>query len=251
MRRSSRLDLIVPPPPDFPQFGKRLSASIRLKSLEASTRKVQKDNNVYSSGDHDDNIYLIESGQIKTVALSSDAKECLLAIYTAGDLFGELCLTERRRVETATAMRDSVLKKIRSDNFLAQLTQEALHEAFIKYVVLRVAEQQKIISNLVTADSEHRLAAILLQLARKLGKQYASSLHIENENRISHQELAEMVGTTRSRIGHFLQRFHELGLIEGGPEVFLIIKEANLAAYLEADVHTQPHSEKRSHCAHY
>jgi CRP/FNR family cyclic AMP-dependent transcriptional regulator len=244
-----KVDLVVPCPQDSLQFGERLRDFIRLKSLNASTIKVQKDNYAYSSGDDDDNIYVIESGQIKTVALSPDAKECLLAIYTAGDLFGELCLTARKRVETATAMRDSVLKQIRSDIFLAQLTHEALHEAFIRYVVLRVAEQQKIISNLVTADSEHRLAATLLQLARKLGKQCASNLCIES--RISHQELSEMVGTTRSRIGHFLQKFHKLGLIESAPEVFLIVREANLTAYLEADVYAESRSQKVFHCAQY
>jgi CRP-like cAMP-binding protein len=182
-------------------------------------------------GDHDDNVYLIESGQIKTLTLSPDAKECLLAIYTAGDLFGELCLIIASRVETAAAMEDSVLKQIRRDSFLARLTQDGLYEAFIRYVVLRVAEQQTIISNLVTADGEHRLATTLLQLARKLGKQEQCSLRIEN--RISHQELSEMVGTTRSRIGHFLQKFRDLGLIESAPEVFLIVNEANLTAYVE------------------
>jgi CRP-like cAMP-binding protein len=241
---------MVPRSSDVLQFGERLRASIRRKSLNASTIKVQKDNSAYSSGDHDNNIYLVESGQIKAVAPSPDAKDCLLAIYTAGDLFGELCLTARRRFETATAMRNSVLKQIRSDDFLAQLTQEALHEAFIRYVVLRVAEQQRIICNLVTADSEHRLAATLLQLARKFGKQYPSSVRIEN--RISHQELSEMVGTTRSRIGHFLQKFRELGLIESDPEAFLIVKEANLTAYLKADIHTcTVSSEKLSHSAQY
>ncbi len=225
---------MVPCPTDFLSFGERLRDSIRLKSLLASTLKVGKGNDVYRCGDHDNSVYLIDSGQIKILALSQDAKECLLAIYTAGDLFGELCLTGGSRVDTATAMNDSVLKKIRCDNFLRRLTQDALHEAFLRYIVLRVADQQRIIRNLVTADSEHRLAATLLQLAQKLGKQDTCSLRIEK--RISHQELSEMVGTTRSRIGHFLQKFRELGLIVSDPKGFLIVKENNLKAYLEADV---------------
>jgi CRP/FNR family cyclic AMP-dependent transcriptional regulator len=234
---------MVPCPADFLSFGEQLRDSIRLKSLLTSTLKVGKGSDVYRCGDHDDNVYLIESGQIKIQALSHDAKGCLLAIYTAGDLFGELCLTGGSRVETATAMKDSVLKKIRCDNFLRRLTQDVLHEAFLKYVVLRIAEQQKIIRNLVTADSEHRLAATLLQLTQKLGRRDTCSLRIQK--RISHQEFSEMVGTTRSRIGHFLQKFRDLGLIVSDPEGFLIVKEASLEAYLEAYVDRRiGHSKK-------
>jgi CRP/FNR family cyclic AMP-dependent transcriptional regulator len=221
-------------PSGFPLFGDRLRDSIRLEPLLAASLNVRKGNEIYRCGDNDDNVYLIESGQIKILALSEDAKECLLAIYTAGDLFGELCLTGVSRVDSATAMKDSVLKKMRCDSFLQRLKQASLHEAFLKYVLLRVADQQKIIRNLLTADSEHRLAATLLQLAQKLGKQDMGSLRIEK--RISHQELSEMVGTTRSRIGFFLRKFRELGIIVSDPKGYLIVKEANLRTYLEADI---------------
>ena len=83
----------------------------------------------------------------------------------------------------------------------------------------------------MTANSEQRLAATLLQLARKLGKRNLRSLKIENH--ISHQELSDMVGTTRTRIGQFMQRFCEMGLIERSTGRALIIKEHPLAEYLE------------------
>jgi CRP-like cAMP-binding protein len=225
-------------------FGERLRASIRQRSPFVPTLNITKGKDIYICGDQDDSVYFIESGQIKTIALSPDAKLCLLAIYTDGDLFGELCLTGGRRAETATAMTDSVLKKINCDNFLRRLTEDALLENYIKYLVQRLAEQQDLISTLVTADSEHRLAATLLQLAKKLGKKAPGNLSIDKK--ISQQELSDMVGTTRSRIGHFLHKFRDLGLIVSAPKAFLIVNEANLTAYLEEDIHGHKGQRKKT-----
>lgn len=233
---------------DLLPFGERLRASIRLRSLLTSTQ-VCKGDDVYTCGAYDNNVYLIESGQIKILAPSTDGKECLLAIYIGGDLFGELCLTGERRAETATAMKDSILRRIGCDSFLGWLVQDALQEPFIKHLALRVAEQQEIIRNLVTADSEHRLALTLLQLAKKLGKQDSGNLRLEQ--RISHQELSEMVGTTRSRIGYFLNKFRDLGCIASTPDAFLIVNEANLMAYLEANSDERADHPKKSTSAHY
>ena len=76
----------------------------------------------------------------------------------------------------------------------------------------RIADQQQVIANLVTVDSEQRLGQTLLQLARTMGKKDPRSIRIELK--ITHEELSEMVGTTRPRISLFMQRFHNLGLIE-------------------------------------
>jgi CRP-like cAMP-binding protein len=93
-----------------------------------------------------------------------------------------------------------------------------------------VADQQEVIANLVTVDSEQRLGMTLLRLARKLGKKDPRSIRIDL--RISHEELASMVGTTRPRISVFMQRFRNLGLIEMSTDYHLIIKEKKLTAYL-------------------
>ena len=93
-----------------------------------------------------------------------------------------------------------------------------------------IAEQQQVIAHLVTVDSEQCLGKTLLQLARTLGKAGSDSLRIEHK--ITHEELSEMVGTTRSRVSVFMQRFRNLGLIETSAEHFLIIKEKKLIAYL-------------------
>ncbi len=216
---------------DTDLFKEKMRDSLQNETRHSSAIKIARRNNVYMVGDEIELIYFIESGKIKLVMLSSEGKECLLAIHAAGDIFGELCLAGLGgRQETAIAMEDSVLKQIPCARFLERLSRDSLLEGFIKYMVVRVADQQEVIANLVTVDSEQRLGKTLLQLARKLGKKDPRSIRIEH--RITHEELSEMVGTTRSRISVFMQRFRNLGLIETSTEHHLIIKENKLTAYL-------------------
>ena len=89
----------------------------------------------------------------------------------AGDIFGELCLSGLgTRVETAIAMEETVLKQIPCPKFFARLSRDGLLEGFVQYLTVRIADQQQVIANLVTVDSEQRLGKTLLQLAHKLGK---------------------------------------------------------------------------------
>jgi len=106
----------------------------------------------------------------------------------------------------------------------------ALFEGFVRYLAARIAEQQQVIANLVTVDSEQRLGQTLLHLADTLGKKNQQSTRVELK--ISHDELSEMVGTTRPRISLFMQRFRNLGLIEPNREHVLIIHENKLTDYL-------------------
>jgi CRP-like cAMP-binding protein len=213
------------------KFKQQLRDSLQRETLNSRAIKIGRHRNVYTCGDRDENIYFIESGQIKLVILSSKGKECILAIHTAGDIFGELCLSGLgARLETATAMKQSLLKKIPSSKFFARLSRDSLLEGFVRYLAVRIGDQQQVIATLVTVDSEQRLGQILLQLARTLGKKDPRSIRIELK--LSHEELSEMVGTTRPRISIFMQRFHNLGLIETNRDRFLIIKESKLTAYL-------------------
>jgi CRP/FNR family transcriptional regulator, cyclic AMP receptor protein len=217
--------------PETDKFKQQLRDSLQRETLNSRAIKIARHANVYTCGDQDDSVYFIESGQIKLLMLSSEGKECLLAIHGAGDIFGELCLSGLgARLTTATAMRETMVKQIRSRQFFARLTRDSLVEGFVRYLAVRVADQQQVIANLVTVDSEQRLGQTLLQLARTMGKKDPRSIRIELK--ISHEELSEMVGTTRPRISLFMQRFHNLGLIETNKDRFLVIKEEKLAAYL-------------------
>ena len=217
--------------PETDKFKQHLRDSLLRETQNSRAIKIARHANVYTCGDQDDTVYFIEGGQIKLLMLSSDGKECLLAIHGAGDIFGELCLSGLgARLETATAMRETIVKQIPSSQFFTRLTRDSLFEGFVRYLAVRVADQQQVIANLVTVDSEQRLGQTLLQLARTMGKKDPRSIRIELK--ISHEELSEMVGTTRPRISLFMQRFHHLGLIETNTDRFLVIKENKLTAYL-------------------
>ena len=217
--------------PQADQFKLQLRDSLQRETMNSRAVKISRHANVYSCGDHDETVYFIESGQIKLLMLSSEGKECLLAIHSVGDIFGELCLSGLgARLETATAMKATTLKQIPCSQFFARLSHDSLFEGFVRYLAVRIADQQQIIANLVTVDSEQRLGQTLLQLARTMGKKDPRSIRIELK--ITHEELSEMVGTTRPRISLFMQRFHNLGLIETNRDHFLIIKEKKLTDYL-------------------
>jgi CRP/FNR family transcriptional regulator, cyclic AMP receptor protein len=217
--------------PQADQFKQQLRDSLQSETLNSRAIKVARHANVYTCGDQDEMVYFIENGQIKLLMLSADGKECLLAIHSGGDIFGELCLSGLgARLETAIAMKSTTLKQIPSGQFFARLSRDSLFEGFVRYLAVRIADQQQVIANLVTVDSEQRLGKTLLQLARTMGKKDPRSIRIEL--RITHEELSEMVGTTRPRISFFMQRFHNLGLIETNQDRFLVIKENKLTQYL-------------------
>jgi CRP/FNR family transcriptional regulator, cyclic AMP receptor protein len=212
-------------------FKQQMRESLLQETLNSRAVTIAKHDHVYTCGDNDEMVYFIESGQIKLLMLSPGGKECLLAIHAAGDIFGELCLSGLgARLETAIAMEETVIKQISCSNFFARLGRDALFEGFVQYLAVRIADQQQVIANLVTVDSEQRLGQALLQLARTMGKKDPRSIRIELK--ITPEELSEMVGFTRPRISMFMQRFHNLGLIETNADLFLIIKEKKLSTYL-------------------
>ena len=214
---------------DFRQLlRKSLERQVNLRTIRVASHQP-----VYVSGDSADIVYFIESGQIKLLMLSPEGKECLLAIHTAGDVFGELCLAGlNSRLEAAIAMKETVLKSIPGQVFLDCLDNHSLLEGFAQHLATRISEQQRIIATLLTDDSEHRLGETLLLLARKLGKPNILSTRIEYK--ITHEDLSRMVGTTRPRVTHFLGRFRGLGLIEMSSDHHLIVNEKKLANYLNA-----------------
>ncbi|MFD4205314.1 Crp/Fnr family transcriptional regulator [Micromonospora tulbaghiae] len=212
-------------------LGEQLRYLVQDRALSATTMRVPKHSHIYNCGERDGNIYLVESGQVRTVSLSRDGKRCLLSVYTEGDVFGELCILRENRIETATAMTPVALRRIPKTRLLEAVAEAGLQGAFIRHLTGRLSEQQQIITTLVTMDSEQRLATILLRLARKLGKRQGEYLCIVE--RISQEELAWMVGTTRSRVGYFLKRFHDAGFVRRTRESYLLVHEELLTGYVQ------------------
>ncbi len=199
-----------------------------------STVDVEKNESIYNSGDSSRCMYVVESGRVKTVMVSRGGKECLLDIYAPGEVLGELSLLGVSRAESAVAMRPTVLTRIPADAFLDALDEEGLIGEFLRCLVKRVGERQETITQLVTANSELRLGMTLLRLGRKLGRREQPRMHLEE--RITHEELSEMIGTTRTRVGHFLKHFRSMGLIEDTRDSFLSINESRMIAYLDASM---------------
>src|SRR5688572_13157180 len=112
--------VMIQPTPQLDRFKQQLRESLQRETLNSRAVTIPRHANVYTCGDQDEMVYFIESGQIKLLMLSSEGKECLLAIHSAGDSFGELCLSGLdSRLETATAMEETILKKIPHSQFLA------------------------------------------------------------------------------------------------------------------------------------
>ncbi|XVV00830.1 Crp/Fnr family transcriptional regulator [Actinosynnema sp. CA-248983] len=216
-------------------FCDRLLTALTEEPSLATRTHVPKGGAVYNSGDLDQRMYIIEVGQFKTMTTAADGKQCLLSIHLPGDTFGELGLLGMPRQEIAIAMKDSVLRQVNSAKLLAMLSgDEQMNWHFTRFLMSRLLDQQMTITQLVTMDSEHRLGATLLRIAQKLGRRAPAGVYLDI--RLTQEDLASMVGTTRSRIGLFLKNFRENRLVKLLPGGFLLIHEEALAAYVEQEM---------------
>ena len=182
-------------------------------SVADARMRVNAQESIYASGDEDESLYLIESGQVKLSMASAAGKDCLIAIYTKGEVFGESCFTDApKRFETATAMQPTVVRRLSRRDFLAEVERLKATEALLRHMAGRIADRQAAVFDLVTLPSERRLAKVLLDMAEKLG--IRDGVWLRLDPKISHEELSQIVGTTRPRITAFMQRFLKLGLID-------------------------------------
>ncbi len=213
------------------QFSLKIREIIGREPLLCRRIKVFRRACVYASGDRDAKIYYVERGRIKLELLTRDGRECVLAIRATGDIFGELCLSGRlTRVESAVAMEEAQLIAVPYLGLLKLLRGESLFENFVQYLVGCIAEMQEDIATLLTGNSEHRLAKVLLQLAEEVGTggPCSTTLFVP---RILYQDLAAMVGTTRSRVGFFLKQFQERGLVVVNEDHSLMLDAARLREF--------------------
>lgn len=203
-------------------------------SVPVARTRVDAQGSIYAPGDDDDSLYLIESGQVKLSMSSASGKDCLVAIYTAGDVFGESCFVATgKRFESASAMIPTVVRRIARRELLAETERTRTTEALLQHLASRLAERQTAVFDLVTMDSEPRLAKVLLEVAEKLG--VADGPFLVIDQRVSHEELSQIVGTTRPRITKFMQNFRREGLIDTTRRAIRVHREKVLA-YLEREL---------------
>ena len=171
----------------------------------------QKKAIVFSQGDSTDGLFFIQKGKVQLGVVSEAGKEATLGILSEGDFFGEGGLSgQPLRLSSATAMTDCVLLHIDKAAMMRTLSREPkLSALFLKYLLKRNIRYQDDLVDQLFNSSEKRLARVLLLMAQ-FGKEGVSEMLVP---RLSQETLAEMVGTTRSRVSFFMNRFRKLGFI--------------------------------------
>ncbi len=175
---------------------------------------------IFCQNDPANAVFFIHQGEVKLAVVSQDGKEAVLSILGEADFFGEGCLVGQgvRRISTAAALSGCMIMRIEKELFIRVLRDEpAFSELFVSHLLSRnVRFEQDLVDQLFNS-SEKRLARILLLLAN-----FSKEDKLEKAvTKISQETLAQMVGTTRSRVSFFMNKFRKLGYIDynGGLEV--------------------------------
>jgi CRP/FNR family cyclic AMP-dependent transcriptional regulator len=171
-----------------------------------------KKQTIFAQGDPSDAVFYIQKGKVKLTVVSKPGKEATIGILNEGDFFGEGCLAgQLLRLCSATAMTDCAVMRIDKKSMMEVLHREsAFSEMFVAYLLARNIRYEEDLVDQLFNSSEKRLARILLLLAH-FGKDGVHETPIPN---ISQETLAEMVGTTRSRVSFFMNRFRKMGFID-------------------------------------
>jgi CRP-like cAMP-binding protein len=178
------------------------------RKIEALARKQT----IFAQGDSSDAVFYIKEGKVKLTVVSEIGKEATIGILNTGDFFGEGCLTgQPLRLCSATAMTDCSVMKIDKKAMNDVLHREhAFSDMFVAYLLARNIRYEEDLVDQLFNSSEKRLARVLLLLAH-FGKDGRQETVIP---KMSQETLAEMIGTTRSRVSFFMNRFRKLGFIE-------------------------------------
>ena len=174
-------------------------------------RSFRKKATIFAQGDPTDGLFFIQKGKVRLSVVSERGKEATLAILNEKDFFGESGLAgQLLRMSSATAITDCVLLHVeKKAMMLAMSLEPKLSAMFVKYLLKRNMRYQDDLVDQLFNSSEKRLARVLLLMAH-FGKEGVSEMSVP---RLSQETLAEMVGTTRSRVSFFMNRFRKLGFI--------------------------------------
>jgi CRP/FNR family cyclic AMP-dependent transcriptional regulator len=172
----------------------------------------QKKQTIFAQGDACDVVFYIQTGKVRLTVVAKNGKEATIGILNPGDFFGEGGMAgQPLRMGAATAMTDCEIMRIEKKAMMRALHREhALSDMFVAYLLTRNIRYEEDLVDQLFNSSEKRLARVLLLLAR-FGKEGVPETVIP---KISQETLAEMVGTTRSRVSFFMNRFRKLGFID-------------------------------------
>jgi len=197
----------------------------------------RKDQTVFSQGDPADAVFFLQNGKVKVTVVSEQGKEAVVAFLGPNDFFGEGCLAgQARRIATVATMTDSVVVRLEKAAIVRVIHQEPeFSEMFIAHLVGRAIRVEADLVDQLFNSSEKRLARLLLLLAN-FGKEGKPEPIIA---KISQETLAEMIGTTRSRVSFFMNKFRKLGFIRYNGHIEVHSSLLNLV------LHEEPHIETK------
>ena len=177
-----------------------------------TSREYKGDESVFSQGDASDAVFYIQSGKVKLTAVSAQGKEAVVAILPEASFFGEGCLAgQPLRMATATAVQRASVIRVTKQAMVTLLHQDPeFAERFLAYLLSRNIRMEADLVDHLFNSSEKRLARLLLLMAN-FGQE---SKPVPIIAKISQETLADMIGTTRSRVSFFLNRFRDLGFID-------------------------------------
>ncbi|MGA3055860.1 MAG: Crp/Fnr family transcriptional regulator [Candidatus Korobacteraceae bacterium] len=206
------------PQPTNGEGGLNPEAFLARAGLGKKIVNLKKDEVAYAQGDPADTIFYVQKGRLRVTVTSAEGKEATITLVGAGEFLGENCMVSPHptRLATATAMSECALLRISKAEMIRALHQEPeFSNVFVSFLLVRNARIQADLVDQLFNSSEKRLARILLLLAQ-FGKESKPETVVP---KVSQEVLAEMIGTTRSRVSFFMNRFRKLGFIEYNGEI--------------------------------
>src|SRR6476469_10028221 len=179
--------------------------------MRTDRSQLSQDQKIFAQGEPADSVFYIREGKVRLHVISEQGKQAVVALHGNGDFFGEGCLTSQPlRLATAVALTECVIMRFDKAAIVRVLHDEPkFSEMFMAYILARNARVEEDLVDQLFNSSEKRLARVLLLMAQ-FGKEGVSEMSVA---RLSQETLAEMVGTTRSRVSFFMNRFRKLGFI--------------------------------------
>jgi len=194
---------------------------------------VRSGSHIYSQGEAADTVFYLQQGRVKLVTVNQMGKEAVVGIIESGQFFGEGSLKgQTQRVGTTTAMEDCVITAVTRETMIAALHDyPLLSEMFMAFLLTRNGRIEADLIDQLFNSSEKRLARLLLLMAN-FGKENSPQPIIP---KITQETLAEMIGTTRSRVSYFMNKFRKLGFISYNGRI--VVNQSLLHAVLDDKLH--------------
>ena len=220
----------TPQPDDVTAPNFNAQAFLDSAGLAKTIVQYGRDEVIFTQGDACEHVLYVQSGGVKLSVLSKTGKEAVVAMLGPGDFFGEGCLAGQPvRMGSATAMTPSAILRVEKAQMVRLLQrQHEMSDRFIAHMLTRNIRIEEDLIDQLFNSSEKRLARTLLLLAR-YGKE---DKPIRTVPRVSQETLAEMIGTTRSRVNFFLNKFKKLGFIEYDGERPIKVNKSLLSVVL-------------------